>query len=206
MESGWGSICDGRRRRTDSCLGTFGHVTIQSRSVRYLSRSIVPFEELNSTFYVATPIFSICWSADNDAILYCAGKYLVMKPLSPNSKPNSVGASSLLGYESTFSTSLQWKAHDQTILKCDWNTVNNLIVSGGEDCRYKVNGHFSSVLVDAQRFLVRRSGIQWVDNCLLATRLNIPLPVWPGHRMVRTLPWDRTTPSDYATALVYVFH
>lgn len=32
----------------------------------------------------------------------------------------------------------QWKAHDQIILKCDWNTVNNLIISGGEDCRYKV--------------------------------------------------------------------
>lgn len=39
---------------------------------------------------LATPIFSICWSADNDAILYGAGKHLVMKPLSPNSKQNSV--------------------------------------------------------------------------------------------------------------------
>ncbi len=39
---------------------------------------------------IATPIFCVCWSADNDAILYCAGKHLVMKPLSPNSKQNSV--------------------------------------------------------------------------------------------------------------------
>jgi intraflagellar transport protein 80 len=39
---------------------------------------------------LATPIFCVCWSADNDAILYCAGKHLVMKPLSPNSKQNSV--------------------------------------------------------------------------------------------------------------------
>ena len=38
--------------------------------------------------------------------------------------------------------SIQWKAHDQIILKCDWNTVNNLIVSGGEDCRYKVGLRF----------------------------------------------------------------
>ncbi len=33
---------------------------------------------------------------------------------------------------------MQWKAHDGIILKCDWNPVNNLIISGGEDCKYKL--------------------------------------------------------------------
>ena len=33
---------------------------------------------------------------------------------------------------------LQWKAHDGVILKVDWNPVNGLILSGGEDCKYKV--------------------------------------------------------------------
>lgn len=33
---------------------------------------------------------------------------------------------------------LQWKAHEGLILKVAWNPSNNLIVSGGEDCRYKV--------------------------------------------------------------------
>ncbi len=32
----------------------------------------------------------------------------------------------------------QWKAHEGVILKADWNPVNNLILSGAEDCRYKV--------------------------------------------------------------------
>lgn len=32
----------------------------------------------------------------------------------------------------------QWKAHEGLILKVAWNPSNNLIVSGGEDCRYKV--------------------------------------------------------------------
>ena len=32
----------------------------------------------------------------------------------------------------------QWKAHDGLILKVDWNIVNNTIISGGEDCKYKV--------------------------------------------------------------------
>jgi WD40 repeat protein len=32
----------------------------------------------------------------------------------------------------------QWKAHEGIILKIDWNPVNNLILSGAEDCKYKV--------------------------------------------------------------------
>ena len=33
---------------------------------------------------------------------------------------------------------LQWKAHDGLILKVAWNQSNNMIISGGEDCKYKV--------------------------------------------------------------------
>ena len=33
---------------------------------------------------------------------------------------------------------LQWKAHDAPLTCIDWNPINNLIVSAGEDCRYKV--------------------------------------------------------------------
>lgn len=32
----------------------------------------------------------------------------------------------------------QWKAHDGVVLKVDWNPINNLIISGGEDCKYRV--------------------------------------------------------------------
>jgi intraflagellar transport protein 80 len=94
----------------------------------------------------ATPIFSVCWSADNDAILYCAGKHLVMKPLSPNSKQNS------------------WKAHDQIILKCDWNTVNNLIISGGEDCRYKVWDAVGRPLYSSQAFEYPITSLAWAPD------------------------------------------
>ena len=62
-----------------------------------------------------------------------------MKPLSPNSKQNSVRSTrSREVLVVIVVLSSQWKAHEQIILKCDWNTVNNLIISGGEDCRYKV--------------------------------------------------------------------
>ena len=32
----------------------------------------------------------------------------------------------------------QWKGHEGVILQVDWNPVSNLILSGGEDCKYKV--------------------------------------------------------------------
>lgn len=41
-----------------------------------------------------------------------------------------------MSYASCFC--VQWKAHDGIILKVDWNSVNDLILSGAEDCRYKV--------------------------------------------------------------------
>ncbi|ORY48676.1 WD40 repeat-like protein [Rhizoclosmatium globosum] len=66
------------------------------------------------------PIYSVSWSPDNDSILYTNGRNLVIKPIQPASKPTL------------------WKAHDGVILKVDWNMATNLIVSGGEDCRYKV--------------------------------------------------------------------
>ncbi len=65
-------------------------------------------------------MYSVAWSADNDSIVFSSGKNLTVKSLSANAKQNS------------------WKAHDGIVLKCDWNPVNNLIVSGGEDCKYKL--------------------------------------------------------------------
>lgn len=43
----------------------------------------------------------------------------------------------MLGLQSS-SKQLQWEAHEGLVLKVDWNPINNSIISGGEDCRYKV--------------------------------------------------------------------
>lgn len=47
----------------------------------------------------------------------------------------------------------KWYAHDGLVLTLSWNKNNGLIVSGGEDCRYKLwdnNGNqlFSSGVVE----------------------------------------------------------
>ena len=40
----------------------------------------------------------------------------------------------------------QWRAHDGVILAIDWSLATGLIVSGGEDKRYKVWDMFGRVL------------------------------------------------------------
>lgn len=40
---------------------------------------------------------------------------------------------------SVFPLAKQWKAHEGLVLKVDWNSVNDRILSGGEDCKYKVD-------------------------------------------------------------------
>ena len=73
-------------------------------------------------------VYSVAWSPEGDKILYTFGKELVLKPLQPTAKVTS------------------WKAHDGVVLTIDWNPVTNLIVSGGEDCKYKVWDNFGRSL------------------------------------------------------------
>ncbi|CAL8333089.1 unnamed protein product [Boreogadus saida] len=75
-----------------------------------------------------SPVYSVAWGPDSDRILYTSGRQLVIKPLQPSAKV------------------IQWKAHEGLILKVDWNSVNELILSGGEDCRYKVWDSYGRLL------------------------------------------------------------
>ncbi|XP_018322477.1 intraflagellar transport protein 80 homolog [Agrilus planipennis] len=80
-------------------------------------------------------IYAAVWSGDSKCVAYTQDKQIVIKHLAPNIKPE------------------KWKAHDGLVLALAWSEVNDLIISGGEDCRYKVwnsQGHqlFSSTLHD----------------------------------------------------------
>jgi intraflagellar transport protein 80 len=77
---------------------------------------------LRSTIATASyPVYSAAWGPDSYAAVYSCGKDLSIVPLQSGSKK------------------LVWQAHDRAILKVDWSSVNDLIISGGEDCRYKVS-------------------------------------------------------------------
>ncbi|MXQ94508.1 hypothetical protein E5288_WYG021627 [Bos mutus] len=66
-----------------------------------------------------TDFFPYTVTCGGEKVLYTADKQLIIKPLQPNAKI------------------LQWKAHDGIILKVDRNSVNDLILSAGKDCKYK---------------------------------------------------------------------
>lgn len=112
--------------------GEDGYVKIWSRSG--MLRSTVISSD--------SSVYSACWSPDSQAISYIQGKFIVVKQLAPNTKPVRVRT---LQYPFAHQKSnvkkrdfLQWKGGDGLILCLAWSSISELIVSGGEDLRYRV--------------------------------------------------------------------
>ncbi|EDQ87072.1 uncharacterized protein MONBRDRAFT_33490 [Monosiga brevicollis MX1] len=68
------------------------------------------------------------WGPGSNSVVFGAGKTLVVQPMNPGSKGES------------------WKAHEGIVLAVDWSVTSGQIVSGGEDCRYKVWDSLGRVL------------------------------------------------------------
>jgi hypothetical protein len=103
------------------------------------------------------PVFCLAWGGSaGSQLLVCSGSTVSIRSLQgAASGPAAAAASGLSGGGAGFrgrgdngSSSVQscWKAHGGVVLKADWNAINGLIVTGGEDCRYKVRMHRSSSL------------------------------------------------------------
>ncbi|KAJ3314721.1 Intraflagellar transport protein 80 [Boothiomyces sp. JEL0838] len=116
--------------------GEDGHIKIWSRSGMLRST-------LAKTSF---PIYGIVWSSDNEQCLYTNGKNLVIKSLQPANKPN------------------QWKAHEGLVLQVDWNLVNNLIVSCGEDKKYKVWDTYGRKIYSSSPFEHPVTSISWCPS------------------------------------------
>jgi len=65
-------------------------------------------------------IYSVAWSPDGEHILFASEKKICFKSIQAGQKQT------------------EWKAHDGVVLQVDWSPVTNLILSGGEDCKYKI--------------------------------------------------------------------
>lgn len=59
---------------------------------------------------------------------------------------------------------LQWKAHDGVVLGCDWNPGNNLIISCGEDCKYRVWDQYGRQLYSSLPYDHVITSIKWSPN------------------------------------------
>ena len=70
---------------------------------------------------IGKPVYALSWGPDNDQVVVSTDKDLMIKSVNQAGKK-----------------AVQWKAHEGVVMTVDWNMVNQLIVSGGEDCTYKV--------------------------------------------------------------------
>lgn len=91
-------------------------------------------------------IYGVCWSPENDSILYASEKMLTILPTLPGNKQT------------------QWKAHDGVVLGCDWNPANNLIISCGEDCKYRVWDMYGRQLYNSSPYDHVITSIKWAPN------------------------------------------
>ena len=93
------------------------------------------------------PVYSICWSPNDDRVLFARGKDIVVR-----------SAKQVDGKET------KWKAHDGVVMKVDWNPVNNKIVSCGEDCKYKVWDNFGRLLFQSSVHNQVVTSVRWNPN------------------------------------------
>lgn len=102
-----------------------------------------PSDAAAATTVTGRPVYGLAWSRDGDSIVYCKGKDLVLKPISPSQK------------------GIQWTAHDGAVLAVDWSPVHNKIVSGGEDGRYKVWDAFGRLSYCSQPYEYPITSVSW---------------------------------------------
>lgn len=95
---------------------------------------------------IGKPIYCVVWSPDNNNILYASEKSLTIIPTQPGKKP------------------FTWKAHDGVVLQCDWSLTSNLIVSGGEDCKYRVWDSYGRQLYTSAAYDYVITSVKWSPN------------------------------------------
>uniref|UniRef100_A0AAV2J5C6 Intraflagellar transport 80 n=1 Tax=Knipowitschia caucasica TaxID=637954 RepID=A0AAV2J5C6_KNICA len=134
-----GAVLAGRWNYDGSALITAG----EDGQIKIWSKSGMLRSTLASQ---GSPVYSVAWGPDADRILYTSRRHLIIKPLQPSVKV------------------IQWKAHDGLILKVDWNAINDLIISGGEDCKYKVWDSFGRVLYTSAPHDYPLTSLYWAPD------------------------------------------
>ena len=95
----------------------------------------------------SSPVYSIAWSPDENYMLYTSDKNLAIKPI-------------FKGGNKT----LSWKAHDEIVLCVDWNFSNKLIISGGEDRKYKVWDQYGRNLFVSLPYNYVTTSVSWAPS------------------------------------------
>lgn len=104
----------------------------------------------------AKPVFAVRWGGDNNAILSASGRELSITALQGEAGPGGG-----MGRGGGGAKALSWRAHDGVVLCADWAPTTNRIVSGGEDCRYRVWDAYGRQLFAAAPFDTVVTAVAW---------------------------------------------
>ncbi|XP_043222116.1 intraflagellar transport protein 80 homolog isoform X2 [Amphibalanus amphitrite] len=136
VEAHKGAVLSARWSSDGSALLTAG----EDGALKMWSRSGM----LRSTLVQGnSSIYSADWGPTSAEVVYSQRKNIIVKPLQPNSKPNS------------------WKGHDGPILTLAWNSNNRFIASGAEDCRYRIWDRYGRMLYNSTAHDYPVTAISW---------------------------------------------
>lgn len=102
-------------------------------------------------------VYSLCWGSDDNSVVIASGKSLIIK--SVNSTGNNNNNTNNPSWKN-----LQWEAHNGIVTCVDWNTSNKLIISGGEDCVYKIWDSFGRLLYTSKPTEHVITSLSWNPN------------------------------------------
>ncbi|CAI9737075.1 transport 80 homolog [Octopus vulgaris] len=91
----------------------------------------------------SAPIYSLAWAPDSKQLVFTNGKQLILKAQQAGSKP------------------FMWKGHDGLILVLQWNAINDLILSGGEDCKYKIWNSYGVIMYSSAAYDYPITSLAW---------------------------------------------
>lgn len=102
-------------------------------------------------------VYAVCWGR-GDALLFTMGNELVVESPSEKTKKR-----------------MQWKAHDGVVLCACWNGVTQQIVTGGEDCRYRVWDSFGRQIFQSHAAEHVITSVRWhpCGSCFAYGSFNI---------------------------------
>ncbi|KAH7708444.1 WD40 repeat [Aphelenchoides avenae] len=97
------------------------------------------------------PVYAVDWNADGTKVIYCAGENCFIKSLKAQMNPT------------------KWKAHEGVVLCLTWCASTDMIVTGGEDCRYRIWDGFGRPLYSSNSHNYPITSVAWnPDGELLA--------------------------------------
>ncbi|KAH7717435.1 WD40 repeat [Aphelenchoides avenae] len=134
------------------------------------------------------PVYAVDWNADGTKVIYCAGENCFIKSLKAqglaqpgpgrdgplNRAANFYLCRSVLPSLSVWNRVFQmnptkWKAHEGVVLCLTWCASTDMIVTGGEDCRYRIWDGFGRPLYSSNSHNYPITSVAWnPDGELLA--------------------------------------